>query len=198
MKLVAGGRNGELKDIVIRNENGFVDLHIIIDEYFEDAFEELEVDNKQQSIWLESNDAGEMVVNGTTYKLKRVGNDIEVYDGSKQLDIIRGVVNYNDRFIRENELVARMDKDPSMQTKFDNRRAFYRSMNKFIKCANDGMSYKQALKSVVEEGRFDDSGSVSYFSDMLKDNGYHIVLTANDKHWIKRAIRRKGSDLYTC
>ena len=151
---------------------------------------------KQESVWLKSNNVGEMVVNGTPYKLKRVGNDIEIYDGGKQIDIIRGVVNYNDRFVRENELVARMDKDPSMQTKFDTRRAFYDDMKKFRKYAEDGwVSYKQAFKKVVEEGNYPVYDRVTRLAEMLKDNGYMIVVTANDRHWIKSALRRKESNL---
>lgn len=148
--------------------------------------------NKQDDVWLKKNDMGEMIVEGTTYKLKRVGNDIEIYEGKTLVDTIKGAINYNDQFIRENELVARMNKSPNIQTKLDNRRAFYDDLFRFRKYASE-TSGRQAFRTIIRESGYDSEDKVNEFKNILDDNGFDIVLTHEDKNWIRKAMRANSN-----
>ena len=152
------------------------------------------VENKQDEIWLKEGDAGEMVVSGTIYTLKRIGNDIEIYDGKERVDIIKGAINYTDQLLRENELIARMNKSPNMQTKFDNRRAHYDDLKKFKKFASE-TSDRQAFRKIVQSSSLQSDSDVQAFINILKDNGFNIMLTAEDKKWVKSILRRNANDI---
>ena len=147
------------------------------------------VSEDQKSAWLKEGDMGEVFIAGTEYKLKRSGNDIQVLSGKDVIDTIKGVVNYNSNIVRENEIVARLKKDVDIQTKMDNRRAFYDGLKKFYKYSENGGA-KQALKQLVKEGMFKSDEQINEFSEILKDNDVWIVLSSDDKKWIKTAIRR--------
>ena len=152
--------------------------------------------NKMDDVFLKKNDMGEMVIEGTTYKLKRVGTDVEIYEGSKLIDTIKGGINYNDQIVRDTEFMARMNKNPNMQTKMDNRRAFYDDLFRFRKYASEGkMSSRQAFRTIIRESSYDSEYKASEFKTILEDNGYDIVLTHEDKNWIRRAVRANSNNM---